>query len=416
MKLVFKLKSKFTTKQLEIMKELSWHTSKLYNIVNYQIINDENIKPIYNQIEKQFKSDWHCEFLHSHNRQQCFKQLAQDWKSFFSSIKDYKKNPSKYKGQPRPPKFKNIDKNPNEVIFTNFATRVKEGKLLLSLSKEIKSKYDVESLNFELPLAVQNIINLDNLQQTRLKQDKLSKEWYILMIYKVEEMEESAYPNTMAIDLGLDNLATLTFKDDSESYIINGKTLKSKNAYFNREIARLSSIRMKQVGSDKFKDTKHMKRLRLNRRDYVKDYLYKASRIIVDLAIKHRVSTIVIGNIKNIKQGNKSKSFVQVPVQRLVELIKCKAKLKGIEVALVNESYTSGCSAIDLEELNKSNYNKSRRIKRGLFQTGNKIINSDVNGSINIMRKYLKDKCIPKMICQIRDNGVMYTPKGIRVA
>lgn len=55
--------------------------------------------------------------------------------------------------------------------------------------------------------------------------------WYILFIYNVEEVEESTYLNTIAIDLGLDNLVSLTFKDDSESYIINGKTLKSKNAY-----------------------------------------------------------------------------------------------------------------------------------------------------------------------------------------
>lgn len=220
----------------------------------------------------------------------------------------------------------------------------------------------------------------------------------------------------MAIDLGLDNLATLTFKDDCESYMVSGKTLKSKNAYSNREIAKLSSVRMKQGGSDKLKNTKQVKKLRLKRRNYVKDYLHKASRVIIDLAIKHKVSTIVIGDIKNIKQGSKSKSFVQVPIQRLVELVKYKAKLEGIKVILVNESYTSGCSAIDLEEINKINYNKSRRIKRGLFQAGNKIINSDVNGSINIMRKYLKDKCIPKMIRQIRDNGVMDTPKRIRVA
>jgi putative transposase len=82
----------------------------------------------------------------------------------------------------------------------------------------------------------------------------------------------------------------------------------------------------------------------------------------------------------------------------------------------MNESYTSGCSALDLEGLNISNYNKSRRIKRGLFQTGNKLINADINGSLNIMRKYLRDKCIPKMINQIRDNGIVSTPSRLRVS
>ena len=417
MRLTFKFKPNFSHKQLEIVKELSWHCSKLYNIVNYQIKNNEEVKPAYTRLEKQFKSNWHTEFLHSHNRQQALKQLAQDWKSFFNSIKDYKKNPSKYKGQPRPPKFKYMDKNPCEIIFTNLATRVRDDKLLLSLSKAIKSKYDVKSLNFELPLAVQSIVDLETIQQVRIKQDKLSKEWYLLIIYKVKEVKENTNSNIMSIDLGLDNLATLTFKDNTESYIINGKTIKSKNSYFNKEIAKLQNIRLKQVGSDRFKDTKQIKKLRLKRKNYVKDYLHKSSRKIIDIAIQNKVSTIIIGDIKNIKQGNKLKSFVQIPIQRLVELIEYKAELEGIQIIKINEAYTSGCSAIDLEKLNKSNYDKSRRIKRGLFKTNEDIlINSDQNGSLNILRKYLNDKCILRPVKKARDNGFVDNPERIRIA
>lgn len=417
MRLSFKFKPNLSHKQLEIIKELSWHTSKLYNTVNYQIKNNEDVKPIYTQLENQFKSNWHSDYLHSHNRQQALKQLAQDWKSYFASIKDYKKNPQKYKGQPRPPKFKNMDKNPNEVIFTDLATRIKNNRLLLSLSKEIKSKYDVDSLNFELPLAVQNIVDLETIQQIRIKQDKLSKEWYLLIIYKVEENQENTDSNIMSIDIGLDNLATLAFKDNIESYIINGRTIKSKNSYFNKEIARLQNVRMKQVGSEKFKDSKQIKQLRLRRKNYVKDYLHKASKKVIDLAIKNKVSIIVIGDVKNIKQGSSLKSFVQIPIQRLVELIEYKAQLEGIKVVKINESYTSGCSAIDLEKLNKSNYDKSRRIKRGLFKTKEDIlINSDQNGSLNILRKYLKDKCILRPIKKARDNGFVDNPVKLRVS
>src|SRR5690554_2218700 len=161
MRLSFKFKPKLNHKKLEIIKELSWHTSKLYNTVSYEIKNNDEVKPVYTKLEKQFRHNWHTDFLHSHNRQQALKQLNQDWKSYFNSIRDYKNNPQKYKGQPRPPKFKYMDRNPSEVIFTNLATRVRDNKLLLSLSKAIKSKYDVESLNFELPKAVQSIIDLE---------------------------------------------------------------------------------------------------------------------------------------------------------------------------------------------------------------------------------------------------------------
>ena len=125
----------------------------------------------------------------------------------------------------------------------------------------------------------------------------------------------------MAVDLGLDNLAALTFKNNSQCYIINGKTIKSKNAYFNKKIARLQSIRMKQLATSKIKDTKEIKRLRLKRRNYIRDYLHKASRKIVKLAVENKAAAIVIGDIKNIKQESKFKSFVQIPIQRLVELI-----------------------------------------------------------------------------------------------
>jgi hypothetical protein len=115
-----------------------------------------------------------------------------------ASLKDYKKNPQKYKGQPGPPNFKYIDRNPCEIIFTKPGIRIRNDKLLLSLSKKIKSKYNVKSLKFELPEAVQSIVDLETIQQIKIKQDHISKRWYLLIIY------------------------------------INGKTIKSKNAYLNK--------------------------------------------------------------------------------------------------------------------------------------------------------------------------------------
>src|SRR6056297_1440401 len=391
-------------------------SSKLYNTVNYQIRNKEEVKPVYTRLENKFKDNWHTNYLHSHNRQQLFKQLAQDWKSYFNSIEDYNNNPNKYQGQPKPPNFKYLDSNPSEIIFTNLATRIKSGNLLLSLSKEIKNQYQVDSLKFQLPPVIESLINLDNLQQLRIKKDNLSGDWYLLVIYKIEPKNKVEGNNIMAIDLGLNNLATLTFKDNVDNYIINGKSIKSKNSYFNKEITKLQAVRMKQTGSKKFKDTKKIKKLRTKRNNYILDYLHKASRKIINLAKKHQVSKIIIGDIKQIKQNmNYNKSFVQVPIQRLKELIEYKAKLEGIKVVFVNEAYTSGCSAIDEESISKTDYDKSRRIKRGLFKTGNKVINADVNGSLNIMRKHLKNGT-PKMVKQIRDMGEVDTPERLRVS
>jgi len=414
-KLSFKFKLKLTELQLNIIEELSFHTTKLYNIVNYDC--RENGFKSYIEAEKEYKENWHNQFLHSHTYQQCLKVLEKNWKSYFASIKDYKKNPNKYKGEPKPPKFKNHTNKKNEVIFTEAGIRVKNNILMLSLSKVMQEKFQVKSLNFSIDTE-KLPVNFEALQQIKIKWDNSIKQWYLILIYNKEEENKVTGNNIMSIDLGRDNLATLTFLEDTESYLIDGKVLKSKISYYNKEIARLNSIGMKQVGdSKKFKNTKQINKLYIKRNNFVNDYIHKASRKIIDLALQHNCNTIVIGDIEGIKQENNVKSFVNMPHQKLVDKIEYKAKLVGLKVVYVKENYTSGCSALDLENINKANYDKSRRIVRGLFRSNKGIlVNSDVNGSLNILRKYVKDKCIPKLIQSVMDNGALNTPLRIRVA
>jgi len=414
-KLSFKFKPKLTELQLNIIEELSFHTTKLYNIVNYDC--RENGFKSYIEAEKEYKENWHNQFLHSHTYQQCLKVLEKNWKSYFASIKDYKKNPNKYKGEPKSPKFKNRTNKKNEAIFTEAGIRVKNNILMLSLSKAMQEKFQVKSLNFSIDTE-KLPVNFEALQQIKIKWDNSIKQWYLILIYNKEEENKVTGNNIMSIDLGRDNFATLTFLEDTESYLIDGKVLKSKISYYNKEIARLNSIGMKQVGdSKKFKNTKQINKLYAKRDNFVNNYIHKASRKIIDLALLHNCSIIVIGDIEGIKQENDIKSFVNMPHQKLVDKIEYKAKLVGLKVVYVKENYTSGCSALDLENINKANYDKSRRIVRGLFRSNQGIlVNSDVNGSLNILRKYVKDKCIPKLIQSVMDNGGLNTPLRIRVA
>ncbi len=112
---------------------------------------------------------------------------------------------------------------------------------------------------------------------------------------------------------------------------------------------------------------------------------------------------------------NYNKDFVQIPLKELVEKIEYKAKLEGIEVEKISERYTSGVSAIDKEEIKKENYNKKRRKYRGLFITEEgKKINADINGSLNILRKYIKSYIPNQEIAM--DNGREQRPIKKRVA
>ena len=140
---------------------------------------------------------------------------------------------------------------------------------------------------------------------------------------------------------------------------------------------------------------------------------YKESN---EYAIKNKCSKIVIGDLKNIKQNmNYNKDFVQIPLEQLVKKIEYKAKIEGIEVVKISERYTSGVSAIDREEVNKENYNKKRRKYRGLFITNaGKEINADINGSLNILRKYINNYIPNQEIAM--DNGREQRPIKKRVA
>lgn len=73
-----------------------------------------------------------------------------------------------------------------------------------------------------------------------------------------------------------------------------------------------------------------------------------------------------------------------------MQLLKYKCELRGIRFIETEESYTSKCSFLDEEEIRKHSSYQGKRLKRGLFETSSGIlINADVNGSLNIGRKYL---------------------------
>ena len=321
---------------------------------------------------------------------------------------------------PRTPKYKNTKDRKNEVVFTNLAIRFDGDIMMLSLAKPLQEKYGVKSLNFEVSKKLQSRIDFCNLQQVRIKWDQSLKQWYLLILYKKEEAELPAhYNNVMAIDLVLSNLGAITFLYGNDSYIINGKPLKSMNSYVNKRIAHLQSISMSMKKCPTHhKDTKQITMLRRKRANYIHNYMHQASSLVIKLAHHYEVGQIVIGDMKNIKQDmNYNKSFFQIPQKKFADLIKYKARLCGIKVAVINEAYTSGCSSFDLEQISKKSYNKKRRIHRGLFKTNDGItLNADVNGSLNILRRYFKDECIPELIQSARDKGRVNAPLKLQAA
>ena len=410
MNLVYKYYGNFTAKENYIFRQLVFNSTMIYNKVNWYFLKNGFNNKLQPQIVRYLaNNDEHGKYF---IQQECGKivdGLINDWKSFFAAIKEYKKNSKKFTGKPKRPKCRKVKDKMNEVIFdknTISLKDIKNNKISFSLSKKAKRKFKMKRLevnlsNFKFPKDLNK--NLSNLQQVRICYDKKIERFYLAFIYRIEVSILNKNNDIMAIDLGQNNLITGVFNKSSYRFILDGKELKSKIAYVNSKMSKLQFKEMKKLkDSSNFKLTKKMKKLYNYWRNYAWTYIHKCSSRTIKIALENNCSTIVIGDFKGIKRNKKHmKYFVTIPHTTLINQIKYKAKKVGIKVAMINESYTSGCSCVDDYEISKKCYNKKRRKKRGNFITNNGFnINADVNGAYNILRKYLKND-IPH--CLIKD-------------
>lgn len=311
--------------------------------------------------------------------QQLLKIVDNIWKSFFNSVKDWSKHRDKYLGRPNLPKY--LKKSSRTVlILTNQNVKLVDDVL----------KFPKTFSGFTLNPQCIHKDNFKSIQQVRF----VPKSQYIVaeVIYNVEIPNEMIPDNGryLSIDIGVDNLATITNNFNEAPVIVNGKGLKSINQYYNKSLAHYKSVT--KILNKKDYSNKQNK-LTIKRNAKITDYLHKTSRFIVDYAKQHSVSVIVIGHNNKWKQNSVlskqvNQHFVQMPFNTLISQIEYKAEELGIKVVLVEESYTSGTSFLDNEMPVKENYNKSRRKHRGIFKSNNgTLINADVNGAFQILKK-----------------------------
>ena len=282
-----------------------------------------------------------------------------------------------------------------------------------------------------------------------------------------EEIKESKGDTTLAIDLGVNNLAAcVTTKGNS--FIIDGKRLKSMNQYYNKKMAKLRSenqyvlrknknpltgelIYLKDLRKNLFENesyknimTKRMIHLMEKRDNKIKCYFYKSSKMIINYCLENNINRIIIGYSEDfqnkgfvvskeyyakdnyskhieketIKKNNQN--FLMIPFGKLINRIEYLCSKNGIECIIQEESYTSASSFFDLDYLpiyskgkNKEYTFSGERIKRGLYKTKEgKYINADINGALNIYRK--SSVCDINTIEYLLRRGVN-TPKRLQV-
>ena len=390
------------------------YNAALYNVRQYYFKAKDDTTVKYKYLNyyanwRLMKSTQNPDFkaLPTHIAAYVVRQVDNNFSSFFALLK--KKNRGMYTLPVQMPQYLKID-GYNQIVLDQWSNKkLRDGILQIPTTKIlIKVGLEVSKLN---------------IKQIRL----IPKNSYIVLefIHEVPDIQHKQdNKRYMSIDLGINNLCSCS-SNVINSFIINGKPVKSINQYYNKQVAKYKSI-CETVNH--VKTSKIIQRLNYKRSNKIEDYFHKASRYIVNQLVSNDINTLVIGHTNYWKQDTKlgkktNQNFVQIPFNKLIQMLSYKCKLLGINCVIQEESYTSKASFIDNDNIpvfnstTELNYKFSgQRVKRGLYCSQNGIkINADINASLNILRKYLKVNSDDLFTDPRNFRGFVYNPKVINI-
>ena len=358
--------------------EMCYRSKNLYNYANFLIRDefDTNKKYIpYRKLNKEIHTNKIYKDCMSQPANCVLRVLDKNWKSFFVANKDYEKNKEKYLGRPKFPKYlKQNGRFP--WMIPNNACYFVGNELKFRIKKLQTFKW---------------IINpVGRLIQVRFIPRGTCYVMEVVMEVEIPDLQQHEPTHIASIDLGVNNFATITNNIGIQPIIINGKGIKSINQFYNKRRAKIVS-ELKFVNGARWSNK--LFDITMRRFNRIKNFMHHASRYIVNYCLQNNIDTLVCGLNKGWKHeqniGSQNNQTMQsIPYDMFISQLTYKCQESGINFKTTNESYTSGTSFLDNEEPIKENYNKSRRIKRGLFKSNSgTLINADVNGSLQILRK-----------------------------
>ena len=397
------------------LKELS-HIAKnlsneaIYNVRQYYFNEGEYLN--YEKSYALLKDSDNYKMLNSNMAQQILKEVDGSFKAFFGLLKLAKKGKYNFKDIKLPHYLK---KDSFTTLVIGFV-RIKDSVLIVPYSNAYKKKHN--SISIKMP----PILKDQKIKEIRIIPKSNARFFEVQYIYEVKEVQSNLNKNkALAIDFGINNLCTCV-TNTGESFIIDGKRLKSINQWFNKRNAYLQSIKDKQ--DIKVKYTKRQNSNLRDRNNKVNDYMNKTARKIIDYCLDNDIGTIVVGYNetfqKDVKLGKRNnQTFLNIPYGKLRDKFEYQCKLHDINFVKQEESYTSKASFFDKDVMpiynddNPKEYKFSgKRIKRGLYQTKDgKLLNADVNGALNILNK---SKVVDLSVLYHR--GDVDTPVRIRIA
>ena len=365
-------------KLYSICDELCFKSKNLYNAALFEFrqsffdkeldtLTWQNINRIFNQ-----SNQFDYRELPSKVSNTVLKKLGNNISSFWSLVKK-----SDYDKKVRLPKYLHKTDGRfivefNKQTFSN--KRDEDDNLIICKS----------SLDLRIPTKVEKP------QQVRIIPK--SGCYVIEVVYEVEENRLKKNQRVAAIDLGLNNLATVVTNDGDNPILISGRKIKSINQYYNKMTSKKKSLLPYNVFTSKSLD-----RLWLKRNNKISYEIHKVTKFLANYFDERDVSKVIIGNNSGWKNGinlgkRNNQNFVNIPYTKFINQLTYKCQLLGITVIVREESYTSKASFLDYDEI--PNYKEGakykfsgKRIKRGLYRSTTRKINADVNGAYNIMVK-----------------------------
>ena len=334
---------------------------------------------------KDFKSYYDVNRVFTHTNQKdyralpakvskCVQQLVdKSFKSYFALVK--KKQSNDYSRSIRIPRYLNK---------TNGRCVVPYSKDALSLKNEGFVKFS------KTDIVIKTKVSRENIKAARIV--PRGNHFVIEILYKaaMKPLKSDKAKRVAFVDPGLNNLMTVT-SNCFNPLIFNGKPLKSINQLSNKTIAELRS----KLSERGLRTSSLLQSIYSKRSRRLTDLLHKITTRLVNHLDSYNIDTVIfghnIGQKQDINLGKvTNQNFVQIPFTQLMHLLKYKCELRGIKFIETEESYTSKCSFLDDESICKHSSYQGKRLKRGLFETSSgTLINADVNGSLNIGRKYL---------------------------
>ena len=365
-------KTSLTSNEKEVLDELALlKGQKTYHVLGYGVL--QRLMRVTQNPD--FFAD-----LPMQSAQATVRHACSDFQNWLSALGKYKKNPTLFTGKPRMPRY--CKGNITAFTLTNQNAIVYGDELKLPKTKQ--------------RLKIRKRCNA-RLQEVKVC--PVSGGYDVLLVYKVKDPSAKAGTHSAAVDFGVDNtMAVVT--DAGDSIIFKGEHIKSINQYFNKQKAWRISVMSKGSATTTRVWSKKLDQLSAYRINYIRDCFHKMSRRLMEWCKSHKIGYLVLGSNKFWKQESNmgkcsNQNFVSIPFEMLKTMIELKSNEYGITVVRQEESYTSKASFIDLDFIpvyskeDPSKYRFSgRRIHRGLYKSADgTLLNADINGAANILRK-----------------------------